>query len=92
MSESLKGRWTITVCPKCGTHDGSGYCMEGPCADAPRCVDVPAVPCNPAAVERAAEAAARFDGSLWNDPTDEDAAWYRELAEAVLRAAGSEDT
>jgi hypothetical protein len=41
---TVLARWSIDVCPDCGTYNPSGRCMDGPCARAPECVKIEAVP------------------------------------------------
>jgi hypothetical protein len=79
--------WTIHVCKDCGQR--AHY--QDRCPKGRRCVwtemvEVPVVPCDDAAIERGAEAliaiAARWGLGEWHIEG------ARELAEAVLRAAG----
>jgi len=79
----MEGRWMLLICPRCGTQvtdhgeDGS-YCgMHFP--ERVESLVVPVVPCDDAAIERAARAL-----SAGMEPT----AIEREQAVAVLRATG----
>jgi len=74
----MKGRWTINVCSGCGQEIVETFeyrhFSHGPEAR------VPVVPCDDAALERAADEIERLmtDSTVWN---------VREAAERVLRAA-----
>lgn len=76
----IEGRWEIFVCTGCGGATG----RHAEC-DALR-ERTPVVPCDDAAVERAARAV--VDNYSYDD---DDPNWARDLAEAVLRAAGGQD-
>lgn len=70
--------WKVPV-----THDGSIVRDEFWPDEGDRMV--PVVPCDEAAIERAAAALAEFEGERLSGP------YHRRVVELVLRAAGEED-
>lgn len=75
----MDGRWTLDVCKICGRNCLGGFqCSRG--HGIRHVGKVPVVPCDDAALERAADEIERLmtDKTVWN---------VREAAERVLRAA-----
>lgn len=81
----MEGCWTVYVCTGCGLPTG----RHKDC-DALR-EAVPVVPCDDAAVDRAAYALACLGncGLPWAEIREQDREGWRARAQAVLRAAGS---
>jgi hypothetical protein len=83
----MEGRWTIRVCAcTVASVKDRGPALPAPCERERLIREVAVVPCDDAAVERGAAAVRRVSLMFARDGID------RELALAVLRAAGESDS
>lgn len=73
----MQGRWTLTG------GEVLDVVTQGPSLKFDE--DVPVVPCDDAAIERAAQAAVEFDE---DGPSVPNMDWYRDMARAMFHAAG----